>query len=50
MKRRNESAHDGLALEPHLRPEFAASAAFPQGASPTERVALASHLKAEAMR
>ena len=40
-------ADGGLALEPHLRPQFAADAAFPQGTRPTERVALGLDLKAE---
>ena len=40
-------ADGGLALEPHLRPQFAADAAFPQGTRPTEHVALGLDLKAE---
>jgi len=40
-------ADGGLALEPHLRPQFAADAAFPQGARPTERVALGLDLTGE---
>jgi hypothetical protein len=43
-------ADGGLALEPHLRPQFAADAAFPRGTRPTERVALGLDLKAETMR
>ena len=31
---------EGLALEPHLRPQFAADAEFPQGCQPTSKVAL----------
>jgi DNA invertase Pin-like site-specific DNA recombinase len=37
----------GLGLEPHLRPEFAADAGFPQGARPTSRVALGLDLSGE---
>ena len=43
----SESPGGGLALEPHLRPQFAADADFPQGARPKQRVALGLDLRGE---